>query len=293
MTDRQLPSYEDAEVVVAAPAAGPGNWAGAPSAVLHGGTFWLAYRVRRPLADGRGVRVVVARSQDGVRYQQVAAVGSEAFDCESLERSALVPLPEGGWRLYLSCATPGTKHWWVDSLTAERPEELPQGRRVTVLPGDERTAVKDPVVTVGDDGWRMWLCCHPLTESGAEDRMSTRLLVGDDGLSWHDRGTVLEGRPGEWDERGARVTAVLDGNGLEVLYDGRPDAASNWFETTGLARWRDGRLLADPAIGPIRSPHSDGAFRYATAVRLPDGRLRFYVESARPDGAHDLVTCVR
>ena len=40
----------------------------------------------------------------------------------------LVPLPGGGWRLYLSCATPGSKHWWVDSLTADTPEELPAGR---------------------------------------------------------------------------------------------------------------------------------------------------------------------
>jgi hypothetical protein len=121
--------------------------------------------------------------------------------------------------------------------------------------------------------------------------MTTRLLTGPDGLAWADRGEVLAGRPGEWDERGARVTARLpDGT---FLYDGRADAASNWFETTGLARWDGSRLVADAAVPPISSPHSDGAFRYASAVPLPDGRTRFYVEAARPDGAHDLVTVVR
>ena len=267
------------------------SWTGAASAVLVDGTFWLAYRVRRPLTDGRGVRTVVARSDDGERFETVAEIDRDAFGCESFERPALVPVPEVGWRLYLSCATPGSKHWWVDSLTAATPQELPDGDRRIVLPGDERTAVKDPVVARRSDGWEMWVCCHPLTEPGHEDRMTSRRLVSEDGLSWTDRGEVLAGRAGAWDARGARITAVVGTDPLTVLYDGRPDAASNWHETTGVAHWDGQRLVADDRP-PIRSPHSDGAFRYATAVPLPDGRTRFYVEAARPDGAHDLVTCV-
>jgi hypothetical protein len=292
-----LPSYDDAEVVVPAPGPGPGNWAGAASAVLHDGVFWLTYRVRRPLAHGRGVGVVVARSDDGVRFEQVAEVHREDFGSESFERPVLVPLPEGGWRLYLSCATPGSKHWWVDSLSAASPADLPSGERAMVLPGDDAMAVKDPVIEWSLDGdgrprWEMWLCCHPLTEPGHEDRMATRLLHSADGLRWSDAGVVLAGRPGAWDERGARVTAVVSREPLTVLYDGRPDAASNWHEQTGIAHWDDDRLVADGEAPAATSPCSDGALRYATACALPDGRTRFYFEAARADGAHDLLTSV-
>ena len=114
--------------MVPAPGRGPGHWAGAPSAVLYDGTVWLAYRLRRPLDDGRGVGVVVARSDDGVAFETVAQVGREAFGAASLERPALVRRPDGGWRLYLSCATPGSKHWWVEALDADTPQALPEGR---------------------------------------------------------------------------------------------------------------------------------------------------------------------
>ena len=293
-----LPSYDGAELVVPAPGSGPGNWAGAASAVLVDGVFWLTWRNRRPLTDGRGVAVSVARSEDGVSFETVAEVHRDQLGCESLERPVLVPLPEsdgGGWRLYLSCATWNSKHWWVDSLTAATPAELPSGTRRVVLAGDDHTAVKDPVIEVDavTGVWQMWLCCHPLTEAGHEDRMTTRWLTSTDGLAWEDQGQVLAGRPGAWDERGARVTTVLSHDPLVVLYDGRPDAASNWYETTGVAHWDGARLVPDPDQPPITSPYADGAFRYASAVRLPDGRTRFYVEAARPDGAHDLVTLVR
>ena len=102
-----LPSFADATVVVPAPGHEPGNWAGAASAVLVDGVYWLTYRVRRPTREGRGVSVVVARSDDGEHFVTVAEVRRETFGAESFERPVIVPRPEGGWRLYLSCATPG------------------------------------------------------------------------------------------------------------------------------------------------------------------------------------------
>ena len=98
-----LPSFDDAIVVVPAPGSEPGNWSGAASAVLDEGVFWLTYRVRRPLREGRGVSVVVARSEDGEHFVTVAEVRRDEFGAESFERPVLVRRPEGGWRLRTSC----------------------------------------------------------------------------------------------------------------------------------------------------------------------------------------------
>jgi len=287
-----LPSFEDATVVVPAPGDTPGNWSGAASAVLVDGVYWLTYRVRRPLREGRGVSVVVARSEDGEHFVTVAEVRRDEFGAESFERPVLVPRPDGGWRLYLSCATPDSKHWWVEAVDADEPAGLEHGTRTVVLPGSGEVAVKDPVVLVDESGWRMWVCVHPLTEPGHEDRMTTAFATSTDGLAWDWHGTVLAPTAGTWDQRGTRVTAVLSEEPLVVLYDGRARAEDNWHEVTGVARSTDGRHLVAEDLPLVRSPYSDGALRYVAAVPLPGGGTRFYFEAARPDGAHDLMTSV-
>ena len=291
--DLVLPNFGDGVVVVPAPDIGAGNWSGGASAVLHQGVFWLSYRVRRPIMAGRGVSVVVARSTDGVRFETVTEIHRDQFGTDSFERPVLIPLPAGGWRLYVSCATPDSKHWWIEAVEAATPADLPSGQRTVVLPGDDHLAVKDPVIAVDQShGWRMWVCCHPLDVSGAEDRMWTAYATSSDGLSWTVQGDALRATPDAWDARGARVTAVLSDDPLTVLYDGRATAEDNWFETTGVAVERDGALVS-VGVGPaVVSPEGDGAFRYVSAVALEDGCTRFYFEAARSDGSHDLMTSV-
>ena len=87
-------------IVAAEPSGtGPGYWAGAPCAVRGDGEIFLAYRLRRPIGEGRGYAVAVARSADGERFDTLLTIGKEEMGTESLERPALVRTPAGRWRL--------------------------------------------------------------------------------------------------------------------------------------------------------------------------------------------------
>lgn len=288
-----VPRVTDATVAVPAPGAGAGFWAGAPSALLVDGVYHLAHRLRAPLGRGRGMANVVARSDDGVRFTPVVEVTKDRFGAESLERPALVRTPDGRWRLYVSCATPGSKHWWVDVLEADTVAGLATAPRRTVLPGDDRHAVKDPVIVHSDGRWHLWASVHPLDLPQHEDRMTTEYATSDDGLRWTWEGTALAPGRDRWDARGVRVTAVFDTpDGLAATYDGRASAAENWEERTGLAR-PAGRYGFFTAVGeaPVaQSPDGLRGLRYLSVVTLPGGGFRVFYEATRADGAHELRT---
>jgi hypothetical protein len=287
-----VPFWTDADVVLAPEDPRPGSWAGGPSAQLVDGTWWLAYRLRRPVGEGRGFANVVARSADGVRFTPVVTLGKDAFGAESLERPALVHTPEGRWRLYVSCATPGTKHWRVDLLEAASVEELASSRPRTVLPGSATDAVKDPVIRHDGQRWHLWASVHPLDDPAATDRMTTEHATSDDGVTWQWRGTALAGTAGSWDARGVRfATVVLDGSRTWALYDGRATAEENWEERTGLAVGDvDGGFTKVGSEPLLHSPHPPFGLRYADVVALPAGGARWFYEATRSDGAHELRT---
>lgn len=290
MSSLPRPRWTGAEIAVAPPGNGPGTWVGAPSAICQGEEIFLAYRVRRPIAEGRGVANVIARSTDGVHFTTVAEVGKDRFGGASLERPALVVPPSGSWRLYLSVATPGTKHWRVVLLEADSPAGLGDALDRTVLPGDETVGVKDPVLLQAGGRWHLWASCHPLERDEDADRMSTWHATSPDGIDWEWRGVALSPRPGFWDARGARVTAVVPTpDGIVATYDGRATAAENYEERTGVAVGTLDRLTAGDGE-PIGSPNPPHGLRYLTVVTMPDGRQRIYYEATRTDGAHELRT---
>jgi hypothetical protein len=283
--------WSEAEVVLAPDDPRPGAWAGAPSAQLVDGTWWLAYRLRQPVGEGRGIANVVARSADGVRFTPVVTLGKDAFGAESLERPALVHVPDRGWRVYVSCATPGTRHWRVDLLEAGSIEELAAAVPRTVLPGSATTAVKDPVIRHDGREWHLWASVHPLDDPEATDRMTTEHATSADGIHWTWRGRALAGTEGSWDARGVRFsTVVLDGSSPWALYDGRATAAENWEERTGLALAAEGRFTAVGDAPLLQSPHPPSGLRYCDVVPLPEGGARWFYEATRADGAHELRT---
>ncbi len=294
-----LPRPGDAVIAIAPPGAGAGYWAGGPSAVLTEEGVYLAYRLRRPIGRGRGYAVALAFARDGVNFETLTLIGKEDMDTESLERSELVRLPDGRWRLYLSCATTGTKHWRVEATDAAHPAEFDVRRRVVVLPGDvTKRAVKDPVITSRGGLWHMWATIHPLADPLETDQMTTEYATSPDGLAWTWQGTALCGRPGEWDARGTRVTAVrFAGQSVTAYYDGRASATENYEERTGVAIGNDPAALiatSAPGAGPaVASPYHGGGLRYLDLVDLPDGRTRLYYEMTQPDGSHALVTELR
>ncbi len=221
-----LPRLDRSRVVVPPPRDGAGHWAGAPSACLAAdGAIYLAYRLRRPVGEGRGYAVVVARSGDGEHLETVKVIRQEEMATDSLERPALTLTPDGVWRLYLSCATPGTKHWRVEVLEAPDPASFDPANARVVLPGGEDVGVKDPVIVYDGGTWHLWASCHPLADPDEADRMVADYATSADGLEWTWHGTAMTGREGAWDSRGVRVSSVVADDGAISAHELRTEVS--------------------------------------------------------------------
>ena len=297
MTTTTLPLLDvgDARVVVPAPDAGPGNWSGAASAFQDGDVTYLAYRVRRPIIEGRGVSTVVSRSRDGLVFEPVCEVDRDAFGAESFERPVVLRTPDR--RL---AALPVLCHARLQALVDRGPRRRPS-RGPAPRPPDRGAGGRRPGRRQGpgDPGRRRRRLARldlraPPDRHGARgpdvDRLRHQHRWPAVGAGRH-RAVAPPRRVGRaWRPGHHRRLRSTHWSSCTTA-DRPPPTTGTSAPVSREARWRHPLepLVPDPEAGVIASPHSDGALRYVTQVTLSDGTVRRYAEMARPDGAHDLV----
>ena len=276
---------------VTAPATGPAG----PSAVLDGdGTFWLAYRLRRPLGAGRGLRQ--RRGPVGRRrpLRDGAVLDREEFGCDSLERPALVAVGRrdlAALRELRHAGDPAT-----GGSTSSTPTTRPVRRRRRPAPCSRATrtvGVKDPVIKVDRRP-----VAHVAVLPSARPPRRHRPHV--DPLR-HQRRRARVGRCTAWPWPARPGPGTNGAPGWPTWSSG---TAAGWPTTTaGPARRRTPRSApASPSATPrVRWPPTEGcvgavARRPGFAAlpvgggRCPTVGTRLFYETSRRDGAHDLRT---
>jgi hypothetical protein len=311
------------EVVLEPEGRTQGYWVGAPSVLWDEPErcWWLTYRRRRPRGvnpDGLGERgyvARVARSADGVRFDDVWQVTQGEWRSPSMEKFSLARDEDGTYRLYTSYVDPTDNRWRIDLLEAPRPDQFDAGQAQPVFTaasaaqaaGRPVEGVKDPYVFRVGRIWHMlisYAAARPPQSEDERQRMHgtadiyntglttapTALATSPDGVTWQWAGEILPVSRDGWDSYQSRLNSCVWLSGLWFgFYDGAASERENYEEHCGLAvsldlrRWT--KLTPD---GPaIVAPHGTGSVRYVEGV-LKGGALHCYYEYVRPDAAHEL-----
>ncbi len=296
-------------VIRTPPGEGHGYWAGAPGVTYDpaSGEIHLVYRLRRPrgVEPDRGAEIRVARSRDGVIFDDVWTGTKDLLNTTSIERCALVR-GEFGWRMYVSFVDPADCRWMIGLVEADRPEafDLRSLRPVLKAADTQTEGVKDPFIFELAGLIHMVVSyaaraaeAPPEQMHGTHDAFNTGLIrsasglaTSSDGIDWQWEGPILMPTPGAWDAYAARIGTLWRQPPVWLaLYDGSADVKENYEERCGLCYSFDlRRFHRISRNGPLwNTPHGSGAIRYFDVLRLPDARYVYY-EMALPDGSHDL-----
>lgn len=290
---------------------GVGYWVGGPGVMWDAPTnaYFLTYRRRRPAGTtpGRGYLSVIARSDDGIHFEDILAIHQDQLDTLSIERTCLRRLGDDLWALYIGFVDPADHRWRIDMVTATTPDRIDVRNRRPVLTAQSTgtEGVKDPyLVSVGPAQF-LYVSYAATTEMTPAERVAahstadiynqgvttapTGLATSLDGQTFDWRGTAL-GVGAGWDKQQARLNNVVACDGYFVgLYDGSANAEENYEERCGLALSFDlTTWLSLTPRGPLyQSPHASRSMRY-TDIVTAGPRLLLYYEYALADGSHDL-----
>jgi hypothetical protein len=293
-----------------APGQGPGYWAGAPGAFYDTRLreFYLVYRLRFPrgVLPDRGAEICIARSRDGVQFNDVWSGTKDELGSPSIERCALTRAPDGRWRLYVSYVDGSDGRWRIDLVEAPRPDAFRLSNTRPVLTADQIGAegVKDPFLFQVAGLHHMVVSFATRAEPADDPQLhgtadayntglitsATGLATSDDGVDWQWEGEIFAPAPTGWDAYCSRIGCLwYDPPAWLALYDGSASVEQNYEERTGLAFTFDLRHFhrVTRRAPLMTSPHARGTLRYFDLLRLPDATFLYY-EMSRPDASHDL-----
>lgn len=297
-------------VIFEPPGEGPGYWVGAPGVVFDRNLqhFHLVYRVRRPrgVEPDRGAEIRIASSHDGFVFEDIWSGTKDQLDTTSIERCALLHLPNDRWRLYVSYVDPADSRWTISVVEADGPDGFDLAGAAPVLTADDIGAegVKDPFVFNLAGLYHMVVSYATSNPDATGDQMhgthdvyntgliksASGLATSQDGLDWQWEGSIMMPTPGAWDQYAARISTLwYQAPVWMAYYDGSADVSENYEERCGVAYSSDLRTFHRVTRdGPLfRAPHGSGAVRYFDVITLDDATFVYY-EMARPDGSHDL-----
>ena len=292
------------------PGQGFGYWAGAPGVTFDAATkdFYLVYRLRRPrgVEPDRGAEIRIARSRDGVQFEEIWSGRKESLGSSSIERCALTQMPSGQWGLFVSFVDPADGRWRIDLVESNDLSNLDLAALTPILSADDIQAegVKDPFLFRVAGLYHM-IVSYATVETdapaselhGSHDAYNTGLIksrtglaTSDDAKTWQWHGEILGPSENGWDRYCARIGTVWQEQGLWLaLYDGSADVSENYEEKCGLAYSFDlrhfERVTKSEAL--MLQPNASGALRYFDVLKLASATY-FYYETARSDGSHDL-----
>ena len=300
----------DGVTVVESPGTGVGYWVGGLSVLYEAesGQFYLFYRVRKPIGQGRGWQCRIARSSDGTRFSTVWSATRGQFNSESIEGGALVMSLDSRLRLYVSYVDLADRRWKIALLEADSPEELDPVSKRVVLTGEDTDSegVKDPYVAIVGGRYYMFTHYAPrhlIPDDATEEELhgtgnvfatekgrgSSGLATSNDGISFTWLGEIIA--PGEhWDHKLTRVdTMVYVPPVFTVYYSGRSTVQETYEDRTGIAVSFDMahfHKLTNKAPA-LSSPYGTGALRYMDAIHVGN-EIFYYYECAREDGSHEI-----
>ena len=287
-----------------------GYWVGAPGVYFDSSdaTFYLTYRIRRPrgVEPDRGGEIRIARSSDGVAFDDIWTGTKDKLNTPSIERCALIRDDDGKWLFYVSYVDPEDQRWRTDVVEADSPDRFDLTQTCPVLTAKSIGAegVKDPFVFRLAGLYHMILS-YAFVEGDADNQAlhgtadayntglihsATGLATSENGRDWQWHGPLLLPAKGKWDAYCARIGCLwYQAPVWLALYDGSADVSENYEERCGLAYSCDLRTFHRVSrSGPLwQNPHASGALRYFDVLDFPNERFLYY-EMARPDGSHDL-----